>query len=124
MRAVTAIDARLVGHTLPLLLFVAALPFPASVLALHGDLPTGLAFYSAFNVIANLVLIRLLTDVQTRPLDAAAVDERERLWGNVLVLLLCIPGAFLLKDSRPWLLLLLVVSARARRFHRTSAQPR
>ena len=33
MRAVTTIDTRLIGHTLPLLLLVAALPFPASVLA-------------------------------------------------------------------------------------------
>ena len=38
MRAVTTIGARLVGHTLPVLLLVAALPFPASVLATHGDL--------------------------------------------------------------------------------------
>src|SRR3978361_462752 len=68
MRAVTTIDARLISQTLPLLLLVAALPFPASVLASHGDLPTGLAFYCAFNVVANLVLVRLLNDVQTRPL--------------------------------------------------------
>ena len=61
MRAVTTIDTRLISHTLPLLLLVAALPFPASVLATYGDLPTALAFYSAFNVVANLALIRLLT---------------------------------------------------------------
>src|SRR3954451_10866210 len=60
MRAVRTIDARLVSHTLPLLLLVAALPFPASVLATQGGLPTGLAFYSAFNVVANLALLRLL----------------------------------------------------------------
>ena len=33
MRAVTTVDNRLISHTLPLLLLVAALPFPASVLA-------------------------------------------------------------------------------------------
>ena len=65
MRAVTTIDAALISHTFPLLLLVAALPFPASVLATYGDLPTALAFYCAFNVVANLALIRVLIDVQT-----------------------------------------------------------
>src|SRR5919108_4982637 len=115
MRAVTTIDCRLVSHTLPLLLLVAALPFPASVLATHGGLPTGLAFYSAFNVVANLALLRLLSDVQTRPPDAADIEQRERLWANILVLLLCIPGAFVLQGSGPWLLLLLIVSGRLAR---------
>ena len=118
MRAVTTVDARLISHTLPLLLFVAALPFPASVLATHGDLPTALAFYSAFNVVANLALMRLLTDVQTRPLDAAATEKRERLWANIAVLLLCIPGAFVLAGNGPWLLLLLIVSGRVPRLRR------
>jgi uncharacterized membrane protein len=119
MRAVTTIDARLIGHTLPLLLFVAALPFPASVLATHGDLPTSLAFYSAFNVVANLFLIRLLTDVQTPPLDATAMEQRQRLWANVVVLLVCIPGAYILQGNGPWLLLLLIVSGRVPRIRRT-----
>jgi uncharacterized membrane protein len=118
MRAVKTIDARLISHTLPLLLLVAALPFPASVLATHGDLPTGLAFYSAFNVVANLVLVRLLTDVQTGPLDAADIEQRERLWANILVLLLCIPGAFALQGNGPWLLLLLTISGRVPRIRR------
>jgi uncharacterized membrane protein len=120
MRAVTTIDARLISHTVPLLLLVAALPFPASVLATHGDLPTGLAFYSAFNVVATLVLIRLLTDLQARPLDAADIEQRERLWANIIVLLLCIPGAFVLKGNGPWLLLLLIVSGRVPRIRRAA----
>jgi uncharacterized membrane protein len=118
MRAVRTIDTRLVSHTLPLLLLVAALPFPASVLATYGDLPAALAFYSAFNVVANLALVRLLRDLQTGPLDAAAIEQRERLWANVLVLLVCIPGAFVLQDKGPWLLLLLVISGRAPRILR------
>jgi uncharacterized membrane protein len=121
MRGVRTIDPRLISHTLPLLLLVAALPFPASVLATHGDLPTGLAFYSAFNVVANLALLRLLTDLQTRPLDAADREQRERVWANILVLLLCIPGAFVLEANAPWLLLLLIVSGRAPRFRRRRA---
>jgi uncharacterized membrane protein len=112
MRAVTTIDRRLIAHTLPVLLLVAALPFPASVLATYGDLPTALAFYSAFNVLANLALVRLLTDVKSSS-EAADIEQRDRVWANIFVLLLCIPGAFVLKDNGPWLLLLLIVSARA-----------
>jgi uncharacterized membrane protein len=111
MRAVTTVDRRLISHTLPLLLLVAALPFPASVLASYGDLPTALAFYCAFNVVANLALIRLLTDVQS-PSTAADIEQRERVWANIIVLLLCIPGAFVLNGNGPWLLLLLIVSGR------------
>jgi uncharacterized membrane protein len=118
MRAVTTIDPRLISHTLPLLLLVAALPFPASVLATYGDLPTGLAFYCAFNVAANLALIRVLADVQGRPRDAADVEQRERVWANILVLLVCIPGAFVLRSNGPWLLLLLIVSGRVPRIRR------
>ena len=118
MRAVTTVESRLISHTFPLLLLVAALPFPASVLATHGDLPTGLAFYCAFNVVANLALIRVLTDVQARPRDAAEIEQRERVWANILVLLLCIPGAFVLQSNGPWLLLLLIVSGRVPRIRR------
>jgi uncharacterized membrane protein len=124
MRAAKTIDTRSISHTLPLLLLVAALPFPASVLATHGDLPTALAFYSAFNVAANLALVRLLTDVQTRPLDAADIEQRERLWANILVLLLCIPGAFVLQGDGPWLLLLLILSGRAPRIRRARREGR
>jgi TMEM175 potassium channel family protein len=111
MRSVTSVDGRLISHTLPLLLLVAALPFPASVLANYGDLPTALAFYAAFNIVASLALIRLLDDVQTR-LDATALEQRQRVWADILVFGLCIPGAFVLEGNGPWLLLLLIVSGR------------
>ena len=123
MRSVTTIDTRLISHTLPLLLLVAALPFPASVLATYGDLPTGLAFYSAFNVVANLALVRLLTDVQP-PVDAADIEQRERVWANILVLVLCIPGAFILNGNGPWLLLLLIVSGRVPAMRRARREAR
>jgi uncharacterized membrane protein len=124
MRAVTTIDSRLISHTFPLLLLVAALPFPASVLATYGNLPTALAFYCAFNVVANLALIRVLTDVQPRPWDAAEIEQRERVWANILVLLVCIPGAFVLQSNGPWLLLLLIVSGRVPRIRRARREAR
>jgi uncharacterized membrane protein len=123
MRAVTTVDTRLISHTLPLLLLVAALPFPASVLATYGDLPTALAFYSAFNVVANLALVRLLTDVQS-PVAAADIEQRERLWANIFVLLLCIPGAFVLNGNGPWLLLLLIVAGRVPAIRRARRERR
>jgi TMEM175 potassium channel family protein len=124
MREVGTIDARLISHTLPLLLLVAALPFPASVLATHGDLPTALAFYSAFNVVANLALLRLLTDLHIRPLQAPEVEQREQLWADIFVFLLCIPGAFVLQGNAPWLLLLLIISGRAPRIRRARRKAR
>jgi uncharacterized membrane protein len=114
MRATSAFDARLVRHTLPVLLLVAALPFPASVLASYGDHPTALAFYAAFNVVANIALLVLLADVH------APRDERTVLWADIAVLLVCIPGAYVLGDNGPWLLLLLVVSGRASRMRRAT----
>ena len=124
MSAVTTNDSRLISHTFPLLLLVAALPFPASVLASYGDLPTALAFYCAFNVAANLAVIRVLNAVQARPRDAAEIEQRERVWANILVLLLCIPGAFVLQDDGPWLLLLLMVSGRVARIRQARREAR
>jgi uncharacterized membrane protein len=126
MRAVRTIGTRLISHTVPVLFLVAALPFPASVLASHGDLPSALAFYSAFNVVANLALLRLLSDLQTRPLHTADIEQRERLWANIIVLLVCIPGAYVLRNNGPWLLLLLIVAGRVpgiRRARREAATP-
>ena len=105
-------------------MLVAALPFPASVLATYSDLPTALAFYCAFNVVANLALIRVLTDVQARPRDAAEIEQRERVWANILVLLVCIPGAFVLQGNGPWLLLLLIISGRVPRIRRARREAR
>jgi uncharacterized membrane protein len=121
MRAVRSIDSGQIGLTLLLLLLVAALPFPASVLASYGGEPTALAFYSAFNVAANLVLVRLLNRFQTGPLGTADVEQRERLWANIFVLLLCIPGAYVLEGNGPWLLLLLIPAGRLPGIRRASA---
>jgi hypothetical protein len=58
------------------------------------------------------------------PLDAAGIEERERPWADVIVLLLCIPGAFVLRDDGPWLLLFLMVSGRVTRIRRARREAR
>jgi hypothetical protein len=52
------------------------------------------------------------------------VEQRERVWANILVLLVCIPGAFVLQSNGPWLLLLLVVSGRVPRIRRARREAR
>jgi uncharacterized membrane protein len=114
MRGVTTLHPGLVGRTLLVLFLVAALPFPASVLGQYGGHPPALVLYSAFNVAANLALLRLLGGIRAHQLGAAGglAEERERLWGDIVVFVLCIAGAYVLGDNAPWLLLLLTVSGR------------
>jgi uncharacterized membrane protein len=107
MRTVVTLPAGLVGSTLTLLLLVAAMPFPASVLGNYGSEPSALVFYSAFNIAAHLALLRLLARI---PGDAVTAQQREALWANIIVFLVCIPGAYALGRHGPWLLLLLIVS--------------
>jgi uncharacterized membrane protein len=123
MRAVTTLDSRLVSRTLTVLFLIAALPFPASVLGSYGGHPSALALYSAFNVVANLALLRLLDDVRARQRGRAGGEdeERERLWGDIVVFLVCIAGAYVLGDNAPYLLLLLIVSGRLPQFRRARA---
>lgn len=109
MRAVATIPTGLIGSTLTLLLLVAALPFPASVLGNYGDEPSALVFYSAFNIAAHLALLRLLARI---PGAAVTAQQREALWANIIVFLLCIPAAYVLGKHGPWVLLLLIVSGR------------
>ncbi len=114
MRAVTALDRRMVARTLTVLLLVAALPFPASVLGTYGGQPSALALYSAFNVVANLALLRLTDHVRSHRLCAPPELGAERLgmWADIVVFLVCIPGAYLLGGNSPFLLILLVISGR------------
>ena len=107
MRTVTTVSMPLIASTLRLLLLVAAMPFPASVLGNYGDDPSALVFYSAFNIAAHLALLRLLARI---PGDAVDLQQRENLWANIIVFAVCIPGAYALGSHGPWLLLLLAVS--------------
>jgi hypothetical protein len=57
MRSVTTTPPRLVRHTLPLLLVVAAMLFPTSLLGRYGSVPIALTLYGMVNVIAVLLLL-------------------------------------------------------------------
>ena len=64
MRSVGVFNQTLVRDTVFLLLIVAALPFPTSVLGTFGGNPFALALYGAFNALATLALILLTHDVR------------------------------------------------------------
>jgi hypothetical protein len=56
MRSVTTTHPRLLRHTLPLLLVVAAMPFPTSLLGRYASVPIALALYGVVSVLAVLLL--------------------------------------------------------------------
>jgi uncharacterized membrane protein len=114
MRSVRVFNHDLVRDTVFLLLIVAALPFPTSVLGKYGGTAFALALYGAFNALATLALILLAHDV--RRCDPAArkaetpADDLARWtgWLNLVVYLLCIPAGYLLGSNGPYVFLLLI----------------
>ena len=118
MRSVGVFNQTLVRDTVFLLLIVAALPFPTSVLGRYGGTPFALALYGAFNALATAALILLAYDVRRAdrvarsaetPADKLAVWEG---WLNLVVFLLCIPAGYLFGGNGPYVLLLLVLTNR------------
>ena len=116
MRSVGVFNANLVRDTVFLLLIVAALPFPTSVLGKYGGTAFALALYGAFNALATLALILLAYDVRRcdpaaraaeTPADKAA---RWTSWLNLAVFLLCIPAGYLLGGNGPYVFLLLILT--------------
>jgi uncharacterized membrane protein len=118
MRSVSVFNANLVRDTAFLLLIVAALPFPTSVLGKYGGTGFALALYGAFNALATLALIFLAYDVRRCDPAARAGDTaadhtaRWTSWLNLLVFLLCIPAGYLFGGNGPFVLLLLVLTNR------------
>jgi len=118
MRSVVTTHPRLLAHTLPLLLLIAALPFPSGLLARYGSTPLSLAVYGAVNVVASVLLLRLRHDVTAYGLSTAPADADSwfrsgwELWGNLVVFLLCIPGGYVLAGKGPFVLVLLFASGR------------
>ena len=107
MRSVSVFDATLVRDTAFLLIIVAALPFPTSVLGKYGSTGFALALYGAFNALATLALILLAHDVRRCDPAARAADTaadhtaRWMSWLNLAVFLLCIPAGYLLGGNGP-----------------------
>ena len=118
MRSVTVFNPTLVRDTAFLLLIVAALPFPTSVLGRYGGTAFALALYGVFNALATLALILLAYDVRRcdpAGRDAATPADSTAAWTgwlNLVVFLLCIPAGYLLGSNGPYVLLLLVLTNR------------
>ena len=116
LRSVVVFNPTLVRDTAFLLLIVAALPFPTSLLGRYGGTPFALALYGAVNALAQLALIALAYDVRRcDPASRNAETPADKLarwtgWLNLGVFLLCIPAAYLFGHNGPYVLLLLVVT--------------
>jgi uncharacterized membrane protein len=120
MRSVVATHPRLYRDTLFLLLLVAAMPFPASLLGRYASDGVSLALYGTFNVLATLTVIQIRHDVSVLHLagessgQVLTPDQRSETVGNVVVFLLCIPAGYLLGDHGSFVLLLLFVAGHGR----------
>jgi uncharacterized membrane protein len=115
MRSVVAIHPALIRDTMFLLLLVAAMPFPASLLGEHGSEPTSLAVYGAINALATLTLIVMSWDVRRQQLADHVLSGREdyahnwRSWWTFTVFLICIPAGYAVGHRAPFVLLLLAI---------------
>jgi uncharacterized membrane protein len=116
MRSVGVFNQTLVRDTVFLLLIVAALPFPTSVLGKYGGTGFAVALYGAFNALATLALILLRHDVRRcDPAARHAETLADQLaawtgWANLVVYLLCIPAGYLLGSNGPYVFLLLILT--------------
>ena len=101
-----------------LLLVIAAMPFPASLLGHYGGIPIALAIYGAVNALATFMLIVLTRDVRRLGLldpRAERTDTFERSregWLNLVVFLLCIPAGYVLGSRGAFVLVLLIIPDR------------
>jgi uncharacterized membrane protein len=123
MRSVETVDSALIGQTVFLLLFVAAMPFPASLLGQYGSKAISIVIYAALNSAAVLSMLRLHHIVRSHHLAPHAVsdpehDEVPELFATLGVFLLCIPTAYVFPGNGPWPLLLLVLVQRVRPLYR------
>jgi uncharacterized membrane protein len=118
MRSVIAVHANLIRDTFVLLVLVAAMPFPASLLGRYGGYPIALALYGAVNALATLTLIVMREDVRRLGLtEAHETDDEEfghrwRSWLTFGVFVLCIPAAYLFRSHGPFVLILLAIPDR------------
>jgi uncharacterized membrane protein len=115
MRSVVMIHPALIRDTMFLLVLVAAMPFPASLLGQYGSEPTSLAIYGALNALATLTLIVMSWDVRRQQLSDHELSEHEdfahnwRSWWTCAVFLICIPAGYIVGHRAPYVLILLAI---------------
>jgi uncharacterized membrane protein len=119
MRSVEIVDSALIGQTIFLLLFVAALPFPAALLGQYGSKAISIDIYSGLNAIAVITLLRLHHIVRSHHLAPHAIPDPEHddvpeLIATLGVFLVCIPTAYVFPGNGAWPLVLLVLTQRVR----------
>ena len=118
VRSVVRLHAAIVRDTLMLLLLVAALPFPASLLGRYAGEPISLAVYGAVNALATACLMLLSWDVKRLRLadhEPSGADDYTRSWQGWLGLtkfVLCVPAAFAGGSYGRFVLVLLIVPER------------
>jgi uncharacterized membrane protein len=136
LRAVTVWHGVLARDSFALLLFVAAMPFPASLIGHYGSDPISLALYGGINAAATLALLGTRWDVRRLGLagragerageDATLSDDNWLAgWANLVVFLASIPAGYLFGSGGYWVFLALVVpgpliAARRRHLDRTA----
>jgi uncharacterized membrane protein len=119
MRSVEFVDSALIGQTVFLLLFVAAMPFPASLLGQYGSKTISIVIYAGVNAAAVLSMLRLHQIVRSHRLAPHAMPDPEHddvpeLIAVLGIFLLCIPAAYVFPGDGPWPLVLLVLVQRVR----------
>jgi uncharacterized membrane protein len=118
MRSAVATHPALIRDTMFLLVLVAAMPFPASLLGRYGGEPISLAIYGAFNALATFAIIVMSWDVRRLHLaERPAVGDEDYAhswasWLSLVVFLLCLPAGYVFGRHGPYVLLLLAVPAR------------
>jgi uncharacterized membrane protein len=119
MRSVEIVDSALISQSVFLLLCVAAMPFPASLLGQYGSKAISIDIYGGLNVIAVLSLLRLHYVVRAHRLAPHAISDPEHddvpeLIATLGVFLVCIATAYISPGDGAWPLLLLVLVQRVR----------
>ena len=126
MRSMIDTNVRVLRLNMLLLLIIAAMPFPASLLGRYGGAPIALAIYGGANALATTTFILLSRSMRhpglTDPRDGAGgTDEKWwNGWLNLVVFLLCIPAGYVLHSHGPFVLVLLaipLVGTLGRRLH-------
>jgi uncharacterized membrane protein len=115
MRSVVIIHPVLIRHTLFLLVIVAAMPFPTSLLGRYGSQPISLTIYGAVNVLAVVTLMLLSRDIEQLHLGDDRAESYVRRWQSWLTLgvfLLCIPAGYVVGHFGPYVLILLAIPNR------------